>query len=91
MTVNEGQKLILLSAVTVLGIEAMKAATTETEFTARLFVGGGITYTALAGVSEFAPGPAAAFALLLMTTVLLNDGPPTLQYIMGNHKPATHK
>lgn len=84
MTTGEGQKLILLSAVTVLGIEVMKAATTDAKFTPRLFVGAGITYTSIAAVSEFAPGPAAAFALLIMTTVLLTDGAPTLSYIMGN-------
>lgn len=86
MTTAQGQRVILLSAVTVLGVETLKAALTDKEFSTRLFVGGGITYTALAGLSEFAPNVAAAFSLLVMTTVLMQDGVTVGSRLMANTK-----
>lgn len=91
MTVTSAQRIILLSAVTVGGIEVLKMAQTNEGFQPRVFIGGGIAYTMMSGVSEFAPGPAAAFATVFMITVFLKDGGTVLAKILntGAAKPAT--
>jgi hypothetical protein len=73
-----------------MGVEALKMAL-DGNWNSRQFVGGAIVFTTLAGVGEFAPQPAAAFAVLIMVAVLLKDGVPVITKLMGPGTPATTK
>jgi hypothetical protein len=80
------ENLIVVSAATTMGIEALKMALITQEWNSRQFVGGAIVFTALAGVGEFAPQPAGMFAALIMVTVLLKDGAPVINKLLGGNQ-----
>jgi hypothetical protein len=78
----DGQTLVVVSAATTMGVEALNMVLANGKWETRTLIGGAIVFTSLAGVAEIAPQPAGMFAVLIMVTVLIKDGGNVISAIL---------
>lgn len=91
MTSKEGQTLVLVSGVTIVGIESLKNLLNGNGFSSRELIGAGIAFTVLSGMAEVAPGPAGMLAATAMVTVLLADASPVITGLVSSRGTSSSK
>lgn len=102
MNRTRANQLVLLSAMMVFGLTYIHSYLPdlkrgkEPKFPPlQLFIAIGITYMIIGAMADFAPGFAAVFSILLMTTTLFYEGADVIDWLTGvdknlNRKKATN-